>query len=433
MNCAECKELLVGYVEGFLDQSQKRAVAEHLRECPSCRGQVQQIEGLHERLVTNGKALAGSNLENEVMNRIIRQQKIQLEAQGGLSKAPNIWRIIMKSKITKLAVAAAIVIAALIGLHSIGNPFEATVTFAQVIEPILNSRTIIFDFFIGDEETGPVMHDIVVDQRIKRTISNLPGMTHIIDLDSSQILVLNDEEQSAAYIDIQGQLQERTQNFVKFLRQVITKLQDNYEELGEQQIDGRKAVGFEASGPNEGLKIWADPETALPIRIELRSGQIFAILKNFQFDAPIDDSLISMDVPSGYTLKQTDFDLGNANEQDFIESLRIWAEVILDGTFPEAIGTESAMKQMPLLTEKIGQMNIPEDEASQMGMSFAKGMLFHQILETQGRWQYTGGGVRLGNADKVIFRYQPDGSETWRVIYGDLHVEEVTPENLPRK
>jgi hypothetical protein len=432
MNCAECKELLVAYIEGILDESQKQTVAEHLRDCASCRAESAQLNELQDRLVTNGESLAGSDLEDGVMNRIIQEQKTRLKASSEVSKKQNIWRLIMRSRITQLATAAAIIIVVLIGLHSISNPFGATVTFAKVIEPILNARTIIFDFFISDEETSPVMHDIVVDQRIRRTISNLPGMTHIIDLESSQILVLNDEDQSAAYIDIQGQLQERTQNFVKFLRQVITKLQDNYEELGEQQIDGRKTVGFEASGPNEGVKIWADPETALPIRIELRLGRAFVILKNFQFDAPIDDSLISMDVPSGYTLKQTDFDLVNATEQDFIESLRIWAEVLQDGTFPEAIGTESAMKQMPLLVEKIRQMNLSEDEASQLGMVFAKGMLFHQILETQGRWQYTGGGVQLGNMDKVIFRYQPEGSETWRVIYGDLRVEDVAPEDLPK-
>jgi len=432
MNCAECKELLVGYVEGFLDDSRMRAVAEHLRGCSSCRGQVQEIEGLRERLVTNGKALAGSDLENGVMNRIIREQKIQLKAQGGPGEAPNIWRIIMKSTITKLAVAAAILIAVGIGFHFIGNPLGATVTFAEVIEPILNARTVILDLIIGDEETGPVMHEIVVGPRMRRTISNMENMIHIIDLESGNMLLLDTEEQTAVYVDIQGSVQERTRSYVEFLRKMIVKVQDNYEKLGEQEIDGQKAIGFVARGPNEEVKVWADPETALPIRIELRLGQIFVILKNFQFDAPIDDSLISMDVPSGYTLKQTDFDLGNANEQDFIESLRIWAEVILDGTFPEAIGTENAMKQIPLLTEKIGQMNIPEDEASQLGMGFAKGMLFHQILETQGRWQYTGGGVQLGNADKVIFRYQPEGSENYRVIYGDLHVEDVAPENLPR-
>jgi len=432
MNCAECKELLVGYVEGFLDDSRMRAVAEHLRGCSSCRGQVQEIEGLRERLVTNGKALAGSDLENGVMNRIIREQKIQLKAQGGPGEAPNIWRIIMKSTITKLAVAAAILIAVGIGFHFIGNPLGATVTFAEVIEPILNARTVILDLIIGDEETGPVMHEIVVGPRMRRTISNMENMIHIIDLESGNMLLLDTEEQTAVYVDIQGSVQERTRSYVEFLRKMIVKVQDNYEKLGEQEIDGQKAIGFVARGPNEEVKVWADPETALPIRIELRVGQLLAIMKNFKFDEPIEDSLMSMDVPAGYTLEQNELDLTGATEQDFVESLRVWAEVLLDGTFPEDIGTENAMKQVPLLGEKVAQLDLSDEEKTQLGMSFGRGMLFLQIYETGGKWHYAGKGVKLGDAGKAIFWYQPEGSETYRVIYGDLHVEDVAPENLPR-
>jgi outer membrane lipoprotein-sorting protein len=429
MNCAECKEILVAYLEGLLAEAEKQAVAEHLKDCSACQAEVKQLTNLRDRLIDNGKVLAQSDLENEVLNRIVREQNVRLKAADKAGAALRLRRMIMRSPITKLAAAAAIIIAVLIGIHQFG---KGTVTFADVVEPILNARTMIYDFLVGDEATSPIMHDIIVEQRIRRTISNIPGMTHIIDLESSQMLVLIDEDKMAAYVDIQGPLQDRTQNYVKFLRRVITQLQDNYEELGEQQIHGQKAIGFEASGPNEGVRIWADPETALPIRIELRLGKMFVILKNFQFDASIDDSLMSMDVPPGYTLKETDFDLASANEQDFIESLRIWAEVILEGTFPEVIGTANAMKAVPLLGEKLGQMNLPEDEATQLGMSFGRGMLFHQILETQGRWQYTGGGVQLGNADKVIFRYQPEGSETWRVVYGDLRVEDVPSDKLPQ-
>ena len=140
-----------------------------------------------------------------------------------------------------------------------------------------------------------------------------------------------------------------------------------------------------------------------------------------------------MEVPDGYTLKETDFSMGDSTEEDFIESLRIWAKVIGDGTFPEAIGTENAMKQVPLLGQKLGTMNLSEEEATQMGMNFGKGMIFHQILETGGgEWHYAGAGVKLGDAETVIFWYQPKNSETWRVIYGDLSVKDVAAENLPK-
>ncbi len=429
MNCAECKEILVAYLEDLLAEPQKQAVTEHLKDCHLCQAEVKQLTNLRERLINNGRAAAQSDLENEVLNRIIREQNVRLKATGKAGAGLKLRRLIMRSSVTRIAVAAAVLVVAALGVHYMMGP---SVTFADVVKPILNAKTMIFDFIVGDEETSPTMHEIIAGQRIRRTISNIPGMTMVIDLESSKMLVLNDAGNTASYVDIQGSLGERTKSYVGAIRKIIAELQDNYEELGEQEIDGQKAVGFVIRGPNEEVKIWADPKTAHPIRMELSLGQLFVILKNFKLDPPIDDSLMSMDVPAGYTLKQTDFDMSNATEQDFIESLRIWAKVMRDGTFPEAIGTENAMKQMPLLGEKMMALNLSEEEASQMGMNFGKGMIFHQLLETGGEWHYAGNGVKLGEADKAIYWYLPEGADTYRVIYGDLSVKDVAPENLPK-
>jgi hypothetical protein len=182
------------------------------------------------------------------------------------------------------------------------------------------------------------------------------------------------------------------------------------------------------------VKIWADPETAHPIRIEAQIGQEFTFtMKNFEFDADVDESLVSMDVPEGYTLKKTDIALGNATEEDFVESLRIWAEIIGDGTFPETIGSQYVVKEMPTLVQKVTAMQVSEEKGTQIGMSFAKGMIFHQMLDNGGRdWSYTGAGVKFGDADTAIFWYQPQGSDTYRVIYGDLSVKDIAPEDLPK-
>lgn len=261
----------------------------------------------------------------------------------------------------------------------------------------------------------------------------MPGMTHIIDPESSQMLILTDEDKTAAYVDISGPYGERMQSHVKFLKQAITNLEDNFEELGEQEIEGRKTIAFLASGPNERVKIWADSETALPVRIELTVGQMFVVMKNFQFDAEADESLVRMEVPDGYTLQKNDIALGNGTEEDFIQSLRVWAEIIRDGTFPEAIGSKSAMKDMPTLVQKVSAMQVSEEQGMQISTSFARGMLFQRMLASRGiKWNYAGAGVKLGDASKAIYWYQPQGSETWRVIYGDLRVEDVAEENLPQ-
>jgi outer membrane lipoprotein-sorting protein len=336
----------------------------------------------------------------------------------------------MKSRYAKVAAAAAVVIIAVL----IGLPFGNTVTFADVVEPILNAKTIVFDMVLGTDDTGMVMHEIVVGSRIRRNMSNMPNITMIIDMDNARLLALDTDAKTAVYADMAGELGDRTRSYIKFVRQIIRQLQDGQvEELGERVIDGQKAIGFIGRGQNEEVTIWADPQTALPIRIEAQIGQELSFtMKNFEFNAAVDESLVSMDVPDGYALQETDLDLGNSTEEDFVESLRIWAEIIGDSTFPEAIGTQNAMKQMPVLIQKVTAMQVSEEKGTEIGIGFAKGMLFHQILESQGQWQYNGAGVKLGDAATAIFWYQPAGSQTYRVIYGDLSVKDTAEEDLPK-
>ncbi|MCU0913161.1 MAG: hypothetical protein MUC88_01190 [Planctomycetes bacterium] len=51
---------------------------------------------------------------------------------------------------------------------------------------------------------------------------------------------------------------------------------------------------------------------------------------------------------------------------------------------------------------------------------------------SRGPWHYRGQGVKLGTPDTPIFWYQPPGSTTRRVIYADLSVYAVAPEDLPK-
>ncbi len=387
-------------------------------------------KNIENRLEELGQAIGSDDsIVPGVMKRIDEEFAEESVRTETLTNELLIRRLIM-SRFTRYAAAAVVIIAVLVGMNQIGG---GNVTFADVIKPILNARTVIFDVIVGDEASGTVMHEIVVDSRIRRTISGMEGLTQILDPENGKMLVLDAGNKTAVYVDIKGMLQEQTRGYIEFVRKVLMELKDSpddVERLGEQEIDGRKAIGF--AGPNDEVRIWADPETAVPIRVEIRLGKLFGILKNFKFDEPIDDSQVSMDVPDGYTLAEAEVDFTKGTEEDFIASLRIWAEVLLDGKFPEAVGTEDYMKEMTSLGEKVAQSALSGDEVEKLGMTLPRGMFFVQSLEIDDKYHYAGKGVRLGDADKAIFWYRPKGSETYRVIYGDLGVKDVAEENLPR-
>jgi len=369
-----------------------------------------------------------------------------------------IRRIIMKNRITKLATAAVIALAAIIGISQFAG---GTITFADVIKPILNARTVVLDYVIGEGPDALEMHDIVIGSRIRRTVSNMDmtkkildpmvrstlsnmDMTMILDLEDGRMLTLAafGVTKIASYNDIQGTGLEGTGSVLDFVRNVVSRVKDNpdadIQDLGEKEINGQKAVGFYVKGFHDGLTIWANKKTSLPIRIEFAEGKTSTVIKNIEFDVPLEESLVSMEVPAGYTMKDIaihitevpapDNHWSNATEEDLVESLRIWAEIILDGAFPDAIGTDHFIKQAAPLGYKLASLRLPHSEIEQ----FLKGVIFLQKFEFGGKWGYAGKGVKLGDADKIILWYQPQGSNTYRAIYGDLHVEDSSPEDLPK-
>jgi len=345
----------------------------------------------------------------------------------------SIWRTIMKSKITKLAVAAVIIVGLLTVMHFVGNPLAPTVTWAEVIQPILNAQTAEFDIIIGEEGKGPVIHDMVMGSRIRRTVEGIDQAV-IIDLESSKVLTLLKQSKKAIYVDLKN-LPKIPENYLEKLQNLVSVLENepNYviEELAEKQIDGRRCVGFLARRPKGEVIIWADSQTALPIRIEQREHQMTVICKNFEFDPQIDETLFSMDVPEDYTLQEQQLDLKAGTEEEFIEGLRIRAEVIGDGVFPEDVSVGYYIKNVARVSGKLNTLNIGDSEREALGMKLARHLLFLRFFEGEGKWHWAGVGVELGDAETPIFWYRPKGSETWRVIYGDLRVEDVAERDLP--
>ena len=46
---------------------------------------------------------------------------------------------------------------------------------------------------------------------------------------------------------------------------------------------------------------------------------------------------------------------------------------------------------------------------------------------------YKPDGVKFGDRDKIIFWYRPDKAEKYRAVFGDLHVADVSADQLPEK
>ena len=90
------------------------------------------------------------------------------------------------------------------------------------------------------------------------------------------------------------------------------------------------------------------------------------------------------------------------------------------------------MKGMGMTDPPHNQLKaMSKEEVTALNQELFEYILFITRFPGEGEWTYRGKGMRLGETETPIFWYRPKGSETYRVIYGDLHVENVYPEDLP--
>lgn len=381
-----------------------------------------------EKIVKETKIKTNQKVDRAVLDGLLAQLDATRKPQAS---PPPIWRTLMRKPMKLSAAAAILIVAGLIASQFV----FVTPSFADVIRPIFEARTFAFDMVVGSG--GPVMHDVVVDNRIRRTLSNMPDAVMIIDLDRAKMLNLDAAKKTAGLIDITGPLEQDTRSFIAFVRETITRLRNQADAQPQQRkrtLDGRRNVGYTLGNDREQVTVWADAQTAAPIEIELRLGENGWVIRNFEFDIPVSEDEISLDPPAGYTLQEATLDFANVTEEVFVESLRVLAQYLNDGVFPDALNTQTYITQVPRIEQEIGPLPISDEEKEQLAACFIHGMLFLQQYELkhEGPWHYAGSGVKLNAPDTPIFWYQPAGQANYRVIYADLHTEELPPDRLPK-
>jgi len=112
-------KLLVDFALGELSQQQETEVKTHLAECPQCSSELRRLEALLEcteriRELSADKQMCVS-AKQAILASVESEEMKQQTTRPNISPA-YIWRIIMKSPITKLATAAVVIIAFILSI-----------------------------------------------------------------------------------------------------------------------------------------------------------------------------------------------------------------------------------------------------------------------------------------------------------------------------
>ena len=366
-------------------------------------------------------------------------------AAGG-SSATTMQQKVLKSrfKINRLAkIAASILIVAAIAAgivwlsHSNGS---ATIAWADVQDRIRSISAVTYtmsEYLLSEEGQQQFMQETKVMEdpfmRIRREtirtgLSDSTWDVIIQDNQSGKILGLDIQSRNAAlYEYAEWPKSPHAQSFKDRLKDTVDKA---HIELGEKTINETIAKGYrvELTSPSGDyiIDIWVNAKTAEPITMEslktLGAKKFKSIHTDFEFDIYLDKSLFSTTPPPGYSLiKEETVQPLKPTVDDVVFVLRSCCERT-NGNFPDSLRLGDLMK------------GIPEKEFTSV---FAKPEALNRLngtiaLQTEASARYAGKGVKLGDATKAVFWYKPEGSETYKVIYGDLSIKEVTEEKLPR-
>lgn len=249
------------------------------------------------------------------------------------------WRKIMKTPIAKLTIAAAVIVAALLGIHFSGG--TSTTAWAAVLEKVNGFDTFVFRTR-QVETTGPRPDGFEFatekESKIYRSETygsftenyengDLADRTYCL-LREKQNLTFSPRDKTCRRSALE---EEGIREFEYYdPKRIVAKiLGADYIEIGRDIIDDKPVTGVELRDPNVladeehplppmddfSARFWIETETQLPVWMEISlvpkgsATRMTMIWDQFQWGVPLEASLFKPDIPADYeVVDHTDHD-----------------------------------------------------------------------------------------------------------------------------
>lgn len=204
------------------------------------------------------------------------------------------------------SVAAAIaLVGGVVWMGAVGN---SHVAFAEVIDNARKAKSVTFNLKeTAGTRTVRAIKCYVQSDRVRYELAN--GIVLVESIKDSKLLYLDMEKKQAAQLD--APTDTAVQSAARWIEQLQRVKPEDAESLGQRTREPRaevfrvkqiKFLGREAEGD---MEIWVDPQSQLPLRIELRDAQGTNIvtLERMRWNDPLDDDLFSLGIPAGFAEK----------------------------------------------------------------------------------------------------------------------------------
>ena len=421
-----------------------------------------------ERLIKKSRYKASPEVYDKAFGSFL-QAVDAYEKQKSAIAQPNIWRIIMKSKMTKLAVAAVIIIACVTGMFfwkSTGSGIALADVLTR-IEQVTRYMYQMSSTITRKQTTSKWTSNILIsqDHGIKITEKRIDPQngesqseeTYILPQQNSMVFIGHKEK---SYVrlkfddDTELESYKEENNDPRIIIQQI--LSCSHTSLGQSVIDGVTVEGFQTTDPayNGGfagvsdfmgkaekvdVKLWVDVRTFLPVRLEedivtKKGTRMHEVSYDFRWNVVVNADDFEPDIPEDYTAPTGELIIPAFDEENAIKGLRLFAD--LTGDYPDNLNKDPLSEEAKKLTgsDTSSWKDIPDNEKNRRTNDisipiFGLGVFYETLVEDKKDPAYYGETVRPDDTDKVLLRWKLDDGQ-YRVIFGDLSIKNVTPEEL---
>jgi len=265
-----------------------------------------------KKLFTKSSVKVCSDFDTRILNNALTAFEKSRESKSAQLQ-PSVWRIIMKSSITKLAVAAVLVIAAVISVTLLNKSVTPTYAFEQTIEALKNTRTVHmfcrdwdgkkFEMWMTLDSQGYPEYCYSYWPDYEVTNVSTPTVSYQYNKKMNQVSV---NKGKLYHFDVQFD------RMFEDLQKEVQKSESNVKVYREAASSGSKSLIVAICGEgDESWKVFIDPETKLPVGLHClksrnRPGDFIRDFDEIRFDEELPAGIFEFQIPEGATVSNID-------------------------------------------------------------------------------------------------------------------------------
>lgn len=354
---------------------------------------------------------------------------------AGKSKPSTVLKFQTRRWIWKssAAAAASLLIVGVAWWLLAGNVRSASAAYGDMVQKVRSATTLSYDM-VAQIPGWPTDISHVTMTRRQIRFDNADGTITATDWSIGRLMKVNVQDKRFS-------ISKQPRCDADCLAEIRTLVSSSARYLGKDAIDGQQVWVYDVSVGQLPIKVWLDPQRELPVKIEQRKidedgREMVLTLSNMVWNQPITSSLFTLQAPAGYEIFQPDL---NPTEKDLVTMLEIVAGLSPDGAFPEEVDRGRTLEKV-LKIKGTGSPDLPNgmpsvgfassDETRAASRKCMPGFAFIDVMIENGSWHYAPRGARLGDAQSPVCWWHEDDAVTWRVLYGDLTIEDVPQEEV---